>query len=203
MNPDNKIILTDVDGVLLNWLSPFYAWMRELGFKQVSTSSYHLNDNFGISREEAFRYVNEYCHSQYMGSLDPFYDASIYVPKIAALGYRFVAITSITDDPSIAKLRAHNLVNHFGNIFDDVICLPLGDSKVGVLDSYRGTNLIWVEDKLENAIAGGRRGLNAMLIDRPYNWQPDFKNNNHYTRIDGWETIYKFIYMVHHNDNED
>ena len=57
-----KTILTDVDGVLLNWEYAFEVWMLEQGFKpntpsgQPGVHHYKQEEKYGISKEQAKRY---------------------------------------------------------------------------------------------------------------------------------------------------
>ena len=37
MNKDEKLILVDCDGVLVDWLHSFSMWMEEHGYKELST----------------------------------------------------------------------------------------------------------------------------------------------------------------------
>ena len=55
-----KYILTDCDGVCLDWEEAFVIWMDHRGFKPVVEDYKHLykiNEWFGISREEGKRLV--------------------------------------------------------------------------------------------------------------------------------------------------
>jgi len=38
-----KLILTDVDGVLLNWEDAFHSWMESKGFKRNAIASYDMH----------------------------------------------------------------------------------------------------------------------------------------------------------------
>ena len=49
----SSVILTDVDGVLLNWEYAFDCYVQEHGFKKVEGSEYKYNigKRYGISDE--------------------------------------------------------------------------------------------------------------------------------------------------------
>ena len=47
-----KIIVTDVDGVLLNWEDAFQIWMEHQGFEKVKKHKFIYNaaEQFGLSQ---------------------------------------------------------------------------------------------------------------------------------------------------------
>ena len=47
----DKVILTDVDGVLLNWEYAFDCWMNELGLYKLPDTNhlYNIGDRYGIA----------------------------------------------------------------------------------------------------------------------------------------------------------
>ena len=63
----NKVILTDCDGVLVDWLYAFDAWMRDKGYNKVRSDVYELELCYNIPRAE-MGYVF-YCITSL--SLDP------------------------------------------------------------------------------------------------------------------------------------
>ena len=57
-----KVILTDCDGVLVDWVHGFTKWMDSLGYKRVSPDivSYDMEIMFGIDREECKKLVKHF-----------------------------------------------------------------------------------------------------------------------------------------------
>ena len=51
MNKDEKLILVDCDGVLVDWLHSFSMWMEEHGYKELSTPNecYDIHTTYGLS----------------------------------------------------------------------------------------------------------------------------------------------------------
>lgn len=51
----NKIILTDCDGVLLNWEYAFCTWMEQHGYTQIENGNheYDIAKRFSITKPEA------------------------------------------------------------------------------------------------------------------------------------------------------
>lgn len=189
------IILTDVDGVLLNWNSAFEYYMGKEGYKLIGDqlNRYSLSKRFGVSREAMNEYINEFNNSKIISRLEPFKDAKKYVLKLVKDGFRFIAITNIGDSSTSYEYRKQNLISVFGDIFDDIICLPVGTSKYEVLSRWEDTGLFWIEDKFSNALDGHSVGLNSILIDADYN--KDFSTTR-FPRVSGetpWEAIYDMI----------
>jgi len=73
----NKIVLTDVDGVLCNWEGGFNSFMQSKGFKMIENGEleYVIGNRFGIDRELGYSYVREFNNSKAIAELEPLRDA--------------------------------------------------------------------------------------------------------------------------------
>ena len=190
-----KIILTDCDGVLCNWNDAFDAFMLEdYGLNRIpdTDSSYNLTDRFGIEIHRAYQLVGEFNNSNRIERLKPFADSVEYVSKLAEQGFRFIVLSSLSDNPVAQEFRRKNVVDIFGNIFDDVICIKAGASKGERLKQWAGSRYFWIEDHTRQAEAGYEAGLRTVLIDHPYNrhYQTDL-----FPRV-SYETPWKEIYSL-------
>ena len=190
----NKIILTDVDGVLLDWEEGFSVWMEHHGYKPVEgyKKMYSIGERYGISKTEGHTQVRIFNESAAIGFLPPVRDAQYYVKMLAEkYQYRFLAVTSLSTDPYAKELRVRNLKKLFGDIFVDVICLDTGADKDDVLadlaKTYKGN--WWVEDKPENVIAGVEAGFKGILVEHGHNMH--FEGNAIIAKT--WEEIYNVI----------
>jgi len=191
----DKIILTDVDGVLLNWEYAFHVWMKTKGWKvRVEDKGlfWNLSKQYDITDEKALELVEIFNESAAIGFLPPLRDAVTYVNKLHhEHGYTFHAITSMSDDPSAGELRRMNLEKVFGEeIFDRVECLPIGSPKNQYLKNYTGRGHYWIEDHLDNARAGLDVGLKPLLMEHGYNLGI---NNPGITVVRSWKEIYQII----------
>ena len=191
----DKIILTDVDGVLLDWEEGFTVWMEHHGYKAVDgyKTMYKIGERYSISNNEGHKQVRIFNESAAIGFLPPVRDAQYYVKLLAEKHqYRFLAVTSLSLDPYAKKLRTRNLMKIFGNdTFIDVICLDTGADKDEVLanlaKTYNGN--WWIEDKPENADAGMNVGFKGILVEHGHNM--DYKGNAIIAKT--WEEIYNVI----------
>jgi FMN phosphatase YigB (HAD superfamily) len=166
-----KLILVDCDGVLLRWEEAFDAFMITKGHTRLlnTANEYNLALRYGVTRVQTTEYVKEFNEGPLIEKLEPFQDSVEYVTKLAALGFRFIAVTSVSDHPAAKKYRTINLTNLFGDVFDDIICLEMNASKATVLLQWANTGYFWIEDHMQQAEAGHEAGLQTILINHPYN----------------------------------
>lgn len=189
-----KLILTDVDEVVLNWRASFEKWCLQQADITIDPARPTLVDHhkaeewLGADLETTKGYIERFHHDGWFEKLEPYPDASIYIPKLANLGYRFVAVTAIDDDPSTYDARLRNLRTHFDDLFAAVHCVGLMGSKREVLGWYRPT--YWVEDKPSNAKLGAELGHTSFLISHPNNL--DY-NDPQVKRVGGWKDIFNML----------
>ena len=187
-----KKILTDCDGVLLDWETPFHEWMRARQYNQVRADSYHIHAMYDhLAQDEAKRLVKEFNDSAWISSLPIFRDADYGISKLFDHGYRFDVITSLSLDPYAKKLRRINLDEQLGgDAFDELICLDTGADKDDALEKYNGTGYWWIEDKPENCDTGLKFGLRPILIDHPHN---QWYTNPDVVRVKTWKEVCEVI----------
>ncbi len=190
-----KRILTDCDGVLLKWENGFDAFVKSKGHVRIphTETEYSMALRYNITVTQSLAYIKEYNESDAMASLSPFADSVEYVAKLANLGFRFTAVTSMSDHPSAKIYRTQNLKNLFGDVFDEVVCLEMGASKANVLMRWADTKLFWIEDHMRQAEAGHEAGLRTVLINHPYNthYKTDLFHTVSYETP--WAEIYKIV----------
>ena len=78
----NKIILTDADGVLLDWEYAFDVWMTQHGFNKLDSLKYNIGKRYGIEEDQGRKLIKIFNESAHIGFLPPLRDAMYYV-KIA------------------------------------------------------------------------------------------------------------------------
>jgi hypothetical protein len=190
-----KIILTDCDGVVMNWEYAFCCWLEQRGYTQIENGNweYDIGKRFGITREEAIKHVITFNESAAMGFLPALRDAMYYVKRLhEEHGYVFRCITSMSLDPNAYKLRKMNLEKLFGETaFEELVCLDTGAEKDAALEPYRDSGLYWIEDKLENAVLGLDLGLKSILMEHGFNMHDDIPEGM--TKVVNWKEIYENI----------
>lgn len=186
----DRKILTDVDGVLLDWESAFDAWMKERGYTIGAPTEYKQNIRYGIDKHHSDSLVKQFNECAWMGFLKPLRDSVEIVQKLCAEGYHLECITSLSTDHWAGELRRMNLERWFGRgAIRRVRCIGTGADKDEILKEYKYSHW-WIEDKPENAIAGLNAGLKPILV----NWHHN-KNFEHpdIAKADNWAEIYSLI----------
>ena len=189
----NKIILTDCDGVCLDWEFAFHTWMEANGYNAITKGVYSVCNQYNITKEAADKLVAQFNSSAHMGFLPPLRDSQYYIKLMAEkLGYRFIAVTSLSSDVYAQKLRTCNLKKLFGNdTFVEYHYFPCGADKEDILielsNKYNGS--IWVEDKYINADQGAEVGYDAFLMEHGHNMEYDGPANV----VKNCDDIYEYV----------
>lgn len=167
----SKIIYTDCDGVLLDWETGFHEWMERKGYTAIDKTLYLMGPAYGISSSDAKNLIKQFNESSAIVDLKPFRDARSAVARLVEAGYKFHMISSLSKEPSAAKLRIKNIEDVFGkDVFVDYLFLDTGADKDEVLDKLPKGSW-WIEDKDENAIVGHDLDLRSLLVAHKHNEQ--------------------------------
>jgi FMN phosphatase YigB (HAD superfamily) len=164
-----KIILSDCDGVLLDWASTFAEWMKQHGHQEIRQDVYDIHLRYGIKKAQSKALIRQFNESAAIGFLKPLRDSVEVVESLFYAGYRIRVISSLSLDPWAAKLREQNLRAIFGPAVEQVICLECGADKDEALAPYKDSGLFWIEDKPKNAEVGQELGLKAILVEHEHN----------------------------------
>ena len=185
-------ILTDVDGVLLEWEPAFTKWMNSKGYEVKQEGVYKQSKRFGIDQELSDDLTNRFNESAWMGYLKPMPGAVQWLERFEMEGYTFECLTSQSEDIYAGYLRKYNLEMLFGNVITECTCIATGSDKDEHLKQWEPGHW-WIEDKPQNAIAGLEAGHKPILITHPYN--KDFEHEGVH-RADTWEDIFNIILSV-------
>lgn len=188
-----KLILTDIDDTVLRFGDKFQDWCEKV--KGLPTYGRlrdiaSIEDFLQLDRPRCTELVVEFSNCpEHMPHLEPEPCALEYVPKLHALGYQFVAISSCVDGPVVTQMRRENLERAFGIPWLDVHCTGLLAPKDDVLKAYAPT--FWVEDNAKNAVLGTELGHTTFLVDRKYNQH--LKTVSNPFRVPDWQAVYHMI----------
>lgn len=190
---ENKLILVDADGVLLNWEYAFDVWMQQHGYTKQPEHQYKysIGKRYGIDDTLGKSLIKTFNESAAIGFLPPLRDSVHYVQKLhRGHGYIFHCITSLSLDRNAQRLRRMNLEKLFGDtLFEEIVCLDTGADKDQALEKYRGSECYWIEDKIQNAIVGYELGLRSVLVEHGHNM--DYKGP--IPLVKNWAEIYNLI----------
>ena len=159
------IILTDADGVLCDYTTGYLDFVKEIN-PDIKTNA--ASWDFGIDPKLAYKYIQEFNRTPQFGKLESHADSQEYVEKLKEKGFKFVAVTTCLGNESTEAMRKHNLNSLFGSdTFHDVICLPIGSSKLGALETYKDS--YYIDDKLRHSIDGIKAGHKSFFMIHDYN----------------------------------
>ena len=195
----NKLILVDVDGVVLQWGWAFGAYIKDEGLvpdDHLMRPAYKVETILDITRDEATILISKFHSSDHFKNLQPYKDAVVFVKRLAAEGYKFVAISAalqggnIAQDNKIYENRLINLNTAYPDIFDKLHLVPMRASKYEYLNMYK--DAFWVEDTLSNAITGLKCGHKSIFINRP---DDPRKQGTHpeVINVSCWDEIYDYV----------
>jgi len=196
----SKIILTDADGVILDWEFAFDIWMQQHGFNKIQGGAliYNIGRRYDIGEEQGRKLIKIFNESAAIGFLPALRDSMYYVKRLhEEHGYVFHCITSLSKDENAQELRRMNLKKLFGKTaFDKFIFLDTGADKDEALLPYKDLGLWWIEDKIDNAKAGADIGLKSILMEHGHNMD---KPSDKYITVKNWKHIYELITNDTHN----
>jgi hypothetical protein len=181
-------ILTDCDGVWVNWVDTFHKHMQTLGHVKSDEVSYDMKVKYpAMSRSDMQHAVLEFNNSSAIAKLPALLDAVEGVAALRKAGYTFDMITSLSEKPAAKEYRQQNLDAVFGpDSVETLISIACGADKDEELVKYEGTGLWWIEDKPENCDTGLKFGLRPILIDHATN---QWYNNENVIRVSNWKQL--------------
>lgn len=190
----NRIILTDCDGVLLDWEYAFDVYLQTHGFNKQPGGEfkYDIGKRYGIDSAQGKKLIKIFNESAHIGFLPPLRDAMYYVKRLhEEHGFVFHCITSLSSNQDAQELRKMNLRKLFGKTaFDTFVFLDTGQDKDTALEPYRGSGLYWIEDKIQNCQVGRDMGLRSLLMEHGHNM--DFVDSE-IPRVRNWRQIYETL----------
>lgn len=190
----SNVILTDVDGVILDWEYAFNVWIQTHGHSRVEGGQYKysIGKRYGISEEEAKRLIKYFNESASIGFLPPLRDSMYYLKRLHEKhGFIFHAITSLSKDQHSCKLREMNIKKLFGETaFEKFVFLDTGADKDEALEPYRNSGLYFIEDKIDNCVTGMNMGLQTLLMTHGHNMDFIHPEISH---VKNWKQIYEII----------
>ena len=190
----SNVILTDIDGVILDWEYAFGIYMQTHGHSKVEGGNlkYSIGKRYGIPDETAAQLIKYFNESAAIGFLPPLRDSMYYVKRLHERhGVIFHAITSLSRDQHACKLREMNLKKLFGETaFEKFVFLDTGADKDEALLPYKDSGLYFIEDKIDNCLTGMNMGLKSLLMTHGHNMEFVHSKISH---VKNWKQIYEIV----------
>tara|TARA_Y100001934_G_scaffold249578_1_gene311148 strand:+ start:1343 stop:1957 length:615 start_codon:yes stop_codon:yes gene_type:complete len=167
----DKIILTDVDGVLLDFSAGFHEYMLQSDFEYNYTEKqdWKIYEQFSWTQDEKRQIMTDYAHSTLFSNIPAMECALDVLKGLKDDGWRFIAITSCMTGSEAQcyettfKNRMDNLQAHFGNIFEDMHLATWDGGKGEFLSKYDPT--WWVDDHIGHAHTGHEMGHKSVIMN--------------------------------------
>lgn len=164
------IILQDVDGCVLDWLSKLPEYLVKRGLNPEHAIRAYSHGEFlghseitGLPEDEAFQLVLDYNESEYIKYLTPYRDA-LAVVNLLKHEFDFVAVTAIGREGKSSQYRMENLNFWYPNAFKDIHVVNMHESKLDVLMKYDRT--FFIDDSPSYCAEGKRAGHIPIRIVR-------------------------------------
>lgn len=191
-----KLIITDVDGVMLDWHNTFIFYMVEKGYDIIKDKNKIYNDakEFELTQQKYSinENVREFNRSFLFSELPPLRDSFQYIRKFYENhGIQFLCVTSCGNTYDTKKARRINIERVFGNSIFDIQFLNIGESKYLSLKKIKEfyDPICWIEDKMQNAEHGFLCGMRSYFMKHDYN--RNFVSKLDIQVVSSWKTIYE------------
>lgn len=197
-------VITDVDGVLLDWFKGFETWITEVkGVKPIhgaTPSMYRLTDKYPLTTKEISDHIAEFNSSSYFAELKAIDGAVQFLNFLMMDNTKDVAWLSAGSveghEEECFDRRSANLRNCFGRDIPGTL-LVMDTPKDDYLKAYKeecGDDLVFIEDSLSHAEVAIKLGIRTILLNYSYNTT---KNNSKLLyKAKNWEDIYNIIDVI-------
>ena len=200
-----SVILTDVDGVLLNYTAGFLRWATQIRHEKIK---FRLNGEnktnrfcevLDINEDQESELVREFNFSADCGNLGPWKDSVKYVRKLhEEHGYMFHAITCLGSSKKAQDARIENLKRLYGNVFLAVDFCEIGEAKDKHLSKYEGSGCWYLDDFHKHINTANKYGLECIWVPESEGSKPPttacrIVGHLSKDRSDPWRKIYEII----------
>lgn len=197
-------VITDVDGVLLDWFYGFEQWITNIkGVKPVhatAPSMYSLQDKYPLTQQEIVEHIAEFNSSKYFGELLAVRGAESYFCSMLShrnMKWSWLSCGAVDDkETECLEMRKQNLRKRFHREIPGIL-LPMSAKKLTCLAAYSelfGEDMVFIEDSLSHAMDAVKMGIKTVLLDYPYNQQQ--KDPYLLYRAKNWKEIYEFLLEI-------
>lgn len=165
-------VLLDCDGVLLDYVSglrPFAEEALGLRLDPEGPCSFDMGAWTGLPKDEIRALIHAFNGGTDTGfdRLPPMPGAVEGVHLLKEAGYQLQVLSSADAGGASIVSRLQNLDRVFGDVFDEVTLIGLGESKREILARFDPCD--WVDDHIPNAVTGLEVGHRAHVIRQSHN----------------------------------
>lgn len=199
MSSKQKAVILDCDEILLNHLGGFKKYVQK--YYDIQTvgepQQYNLQDWLCCDAEQVMDLLKNFNFYSYeFGLLEPMDEFVVDRMKQLRSRYPDVAFIVVTKSGTFGHgevLRKVNLINVFGDIFDDIIILENYQTKRGTYLKLQNQYdvVTVVDDHLVNIDVAQQVGLDTVVLECSHNVSE--KNNPNYKFVEDWCDMFTYI----------
>ncbi|AFC21778.1 hypothetical protein GAP32_328 [Cronobacter phage vB_CsaM_GAP32] len=199
MTSKQKAVILDCDEILLNHLGGFKKYVQK--YYDIETvgepQQYNLQDWLCCDAEQVMDLLKNFNFYSYeFGLLEPMDEYVVDKMKELRSRYPDVAFIVVTKSGTFGHgevLRKVNLINVFGDIFDDIIILENYQTKRGtyMILQNRYDVVTVVDDHLVNIDVAKEVGLDTVVLECSHNVSQ--KNNPNYNYVEDWRGMFTYL----------
>lgn len=195
-----KTLVTDCDGVLLNWLSGIPKFLAEQGL-----DSRHLADRLEGNQfvpieeifmsetlEQALSRMSGYQSSHWLKQLPAMEPGAEVIVERLSDEYEIIVVTSFSEDKEAQRNREENLQLRYGSSISDLICLPFSANKTDVLkDLAKSRDVrLWIDDQIKHV----HHGINAGIESYQYTYGMTCgRNTGEVRELNSWREVEEML----------
>jgi hypothetical protein len=199
-----KVILTDADGVLNKWHTGIKKFNESKGI--VSSIDLENIDNAFLSSselfpsdsdEKSFNLLKEYNKSKFCRDLDILEKGSDKIIQDLSSDFDIIVLSSFGECALSQYNREYSLKNIYGDIFKDIMSIPLKACKEDYLTKLNNDHdvAIWLDDIVTNV----QKGFNAGIEDS-FQYTHNIncgRNTGEVPELKSWTEIKSFLETNH------
>lgn len=199
MSKKQKAVIFDCDEILLDHLGGFAKYVKKYYDIETvgSPVQYHLQDWLQCDGEQVMELLKNFnFYSHEFGLLEPMDEYVVEKMKHLRNLHPDVAFIVVTKSGTFGHgevLRKVNLINVFGDIFDDIIILENYQTKRGtyMILQNRYDVVTVVDDHLVNIDVAQQVGLDTVVLECSHNASE--KQNPNYNFVEDWRDMFEYI----------
>jgi FMN phosphatase YigB (HAD superfamily) len=187
-----KILILDVDGVILDHPRGMSAWATQkgipVGCKPEELYCYSMSPMFPhLSEKEIWTLLEEYSNHDDFANIPEIEGFASVLSNLRDM-VPDLKVISITAPGASEKTVAARVLNLKKFLFDDVIVLPLGSSKLSELKKVP-SGATFIDDVIGHVHAAETVGHRGILFRQPHNASTD-----HTRVLQKWDGAEDFVY---------
>lgn len=199
MSNKQKAVILDCDEILLSHLGGFKKYVEKYyDIKTVGEpQQYNLQDWLGCDGEQVMNLLKNFNFYSYeFGLLEPMDRYVVDKMKFIRVQNPDVALIVVTKSGTFGHgevLRKVNLLNVFGDIFDDIIILENEQTKRGTYNKLKKQYdiITVVDDHLANIDVAKELDLDTVVLECSHNISA--KNTGNYKFVSNWYEMEEYI----------